>query len=81
MTPEDLQRLKDTIWQYKDCFLPGDWDHGDCKTFQAMIQFKEGATPVWTPSRPVAYKLRGQMTKQLNNQLEAGVIEKCIDSR
>ena len=81
MTPEDLQQLKDTIWQFRDCFSRGDWDLGDCKTFRATIQLKEGATPVWTPSRPVAYKLRGEMTKQLNNLLEAGVIEKCTDSR
>ena len=40
-----------------------------------MIQLDEGATPVWTPSRPVAYKLRGEMSKQLDNLMEAGVIE------
>ena len=61
---------KDTTWQYRNCFSRGDWN-----TFQATIQLKEGATPVLTPSRPVAYKLRGEMSKQLDNLMEAGVIE------
>jgi hypothetical protein len=80
MTPEDLQRLKNIVWEYKDCFSRGDWDLGECSNFQATIKLKEGATPVWTPSRPVAYKHRGEMSKHLNSLLEAGVIERCTDS-
>ena len=81
MTPEEQARLKEIVWDFRDCFSRGDWDLGDCSSFQATIQLKQGATPVWTPSRPVAYKHRGEMNKHLNNLLEARVIERCPDSR
>ena len=81
MTSDELERLKGIIWDFRDCFSRGDWDLGDCSNFQATIELKQGASPVWAPSRPVAYKHRKEMDRQLQNLLEAGVIEKCTNSR
>ena len=45
--------------------------------YEADIQLKPGYTPTWTPARPVPYKLRDEMERQIKGLEDADVIEKC----
>ena len=69
--------LKDIIWHYKDIFSMGDHDIGCCNFYEADIVLKPDHVPVWTPSRPIPYKLRPHMDEHIKNMLAAGVIEPC----
>ena len=80
--PEENKRmLEEVLWKYRDCFSRDANDIGDCNMFQAKIELQHNAEPSWIPSRPVAYKLRGEMRKQIDDLLAAGVIGECKDSR
>ena len=77
MTREETAHLKDIIWRYRNCFSYDEEDIGCCNMYEAEIKLKEGATPVWTPSRPVPYKLQPEMDRQIESMLRSGVIEPC----
>ena len=78
---EDKKKLEDVLWKYRDCFSKDANDIGDCNMFQAKIELQHDATPTWIPSRPVAYKLRGEMRKHIDDLLASGVIGECSESK
>jgi hypothetical protein len=43
--------------------------------FQAKITTKEGAAPVWTPSRKTPYKLEKVMDEKMETLIKSGVVE------
>ena len=74
---DEKEILKDIIWHYRDIFSMGDHDIGCCNFYEADIVLKPDHVPVWTPSRPIPYKLRPHMDEHIKNMLSAGVIEPC----
>ena len=72
----EKDQLKDIVWKYRKCFSKSSADLGKCNIFEAHIELKAGAKEKWISSRPVPYKLRGVMGRQIETQLKAGVIEK-----
>ena len=77
ITNEERSRLKDLVWRYRTCFSNGPFDLGECTIYEGDIQLKQDFTPAWTPARPIPYKLRPEMERQVKGLEEAGVIEKC----
>ena len=75
ISADEKNVLKDIIWHYKDIFSMGDHDIGSCNFYEADIVLKPDHVPVWTPSRPIPYKLRPYMDEHIKNMLIAGVIE------
>ena len=68
--------LKELVWKYRKCFSKNSGDLGKCNIFEAHIELKPDAKPKWMGSRPVPYKLKSVMEKQIETQLKAGVIER-----
>ena len=77
ITNEERSKLKDLVWRYRTCFSNGPFDLGECTVYEGDIQLKQDFTPAWTPARPIPYKLRPEMERQVKGLEEAGVIEKC----
>ena len=73
----EMKRLKDILWQNRQCFSRHENDIGNCNFFKAEILLKPNHSPKWTPSRPIAYKLQGEMKKMIDGMLQSGVIEEC----
>ena len=71
----EKQQLQDMCWEFKSVFSTGDNDIGCCNLYKAHLELKEGYKPRWVPSRPIPYKLQGEMDKHINSMLESGVIE------
>lgn len=81
ISDELKSKLKDILWDNREAFSTHPNDIGNCNLYKASIELKTGTSPVWTPSRPVAYKLRGEMQKHIQAMLDAGVIGHCPESK
>ena len=77
VTKEQKNRLKEVIWKHRKCFSTGPTDLGECTIYEGDIQLKPNYTPSWTPVRPIPYKLREELHRQIVDLEAAGVIEKC----
>ena len=75
----DKLRLKQILWTNKECFSVHDHDLGTCNFYRAEIKLKPDHRPKWTPSRPIAYKLRGEMEGMIQGMLDSNVIEELQD--
>ena len=78
LSPEELSNFKDIIWKYRSTFSFDDHDLGRCNMYEAKLELKPGYKPSWVPPRPVAYKLEGEMERQIDGMLNAGIIEPCL---
>ena len=77
VSDSDKQQLQDICWENKSVFSTGDSDIGCCNFYKAHLELKEDYKPRWVPSRPIPYKLQGEMGKHIKSMLESGVIEEC----
>ena len=75
----ELDRLKEIVWKNRRVFSYDESDLGCCNMYEAHIELKEGYTPSWTPSRPVPYKLQGEMDAHIEAMLKADVIEHATE--
>ena len=77
ISAKEKGEMKDLLWKYRGCFSTHKNDLGTCNMFEATINLKPDHIAQWTPSRPVPYKRRDQLQKELENLLEADVIEEA----
>ena len=50
---DNIHRLKEIIWKYRDCFSRGPFDLGECTAYSADITLKRDYKPTWVPARPI----------------------------
>ncbi|MCP4492672.1 MAG: DDE-type integrase/transposase/recombinase [Gammaproteobacteria bacterium] len=74
------QELKNLISQYSHCFSRNRFDLGKASFYKARINLKRDWTPIWIPSKQIAYKLEPVMDQEITEMLEAGHITKCTYS-
>ena len=65
-----LERL---LKQYNTVFADG---HGEMTPFKAHITLKDDVAPIFHKARPVPYSLREKIDKELDKQVEAGILKK-----
>ena len=65
-----LERL---LKQYNTVFAYG---YGEMTQFKAHITLKDDVAPIFHKARPVPYSLREKVDKELDNQVEAGILKK-----
>ena len=75
LPPKELNELKNLLWEYRSTFSYDDSDLGCCNMYEAKLGLKPNHQAKWIPSRPVPYKLEGEMERQIASMLKAGVIE------
>ena len=54
----DMDRLKDIVWERRDCFSINEFDGGSCNIFEAEINLKPDGRPQYVPPIPIPYKRR-----------------------
>ena len=79
ITDAQKKQVEDLVWKYQSVFSHHKNDIGTCNMFEGTIDLKTDHTPQWVPSRPIAYKHRGIVEEELQNLLEADVIEECTE--
>ena len=72
---KEMEELKNLLWEYRSTFSYDDSDLGCCNMYEAKLELKPNYQAKWIPSRPVPYKLEGEMERQIASMLKAGVIE------
>ena len=68
-------RLKEIIWNHRDCFARHEFDLGTTNCFEAEIRLKPDAQPQYVLPIPTPYKRRDAMQKHLDGMEKAGIIE------
>ena len=76
----DLERLKDIVWERRDCFSIHEFDVGSCNIFEAEINLKPDARPQYVPPIPIPYKRREAMEQHLEGMKRAGIIEETHEN-
>ena len=71
----EMSSLKNLLWEHRSAFSYDDADLGCCNMYEAKLELKPNHQPKWIPSRPVPYKLEGEMEKHIETMLKSGVIE------
>ena len=79
ISESQTSRMKEIVWEYKDCFSLNDHDLGNCNFFKGKIQLKDNAEPKWIPSGKTPYKLQPELDKHIAELVEADVIEPCTE--
>ena len=77
---EDKNRLKDIVWERRECFSKHEFDLGTCNFYEAEINLKPDARPQYVPPIPTPYKRREAMEKHLKGMEEAGIIEETKEN-
>ena len=65
-----MERL---LKQYKTVFADG---YGEMTPFKAHITLKDDVAPIFHKARPVSYSLREEVDKELDKQVDAGILKK-----
>ena len=65
-----LERL---LKQYKTVFADG---YGEMTPFKAYVILKDDVAPIFHKARPVPYSLREKVDKELDKQVDAGILKK-----
>lgn len=81
ISPVEKSRLKKMLWRNRDCFSADRFDLGKNNFYQAKIDLKHDYVAKWIPSRPVPYKLQGEMDAEIEGLKDAGIIEYCPHSK
>ena len=76
----DLQRLKDIVWERRECFSLHEFDVGACNVYEAQINLKPDARPQYVPPIPIPYKRRDAMEQHLKGMEDAGIIEETKEN-
>ena len=78
--PTEKKRLKDILWNHRDCFSRHEFDLGVARDFEAEIRLKPNAEPQYVPPIPIPYKRREAMQKHLDGMEKAGIIEEVQET-
>lgn len=73
---ELLDRMKNILWQNRDCFSVDEYDLGKCNFYKARIPLKPGAKPVHVPPIPIPYKHRDAFDEHLQGMERSGIIKR-----
>ena len=73
----EMEQLKKTIWENRDCFSVNSADIGRCNMYEAHLEPKPNYKASWTPPRTVPYKLQGEIDRQIREMIKTGTVEPC----
>ena len=79
ISESEKDELRELCWNYKSIFSTNEHDLGCCNFYEAHLELKENYKPRWVPSRPIPYKYRSEMDRQIRGLLRSGVIEECTE--
>ena len=75
-----LDRMKDILWQNRDCFSIDEYDLGKCNFYKASIPLKPDAKPVHVPPIPIPYKHRDAIDEHLEGMERSDIIKRTDGS-
>ena len=73
----EMKQLKETIWEYKECFSINSADIRRCIMNEANLETKPNHEASWTPPRTVPYTLQGKMYRHIHEMVKTGIVGPC----